>query len=195
MRIRSSLAALGMLASTPAFAHIGRGEAHDAMHGFLHPLTGLDHILAMVTVGALAAHLGGRALWAVPAAFLAAMAVGGVLGMAGGAPPAIDFVIAITVVALGGMLAARIRAPTALAMGLVGLFAVAHGFAHGAELPEGASGLPYAFGFIAATALLHASGVAAGLVASRSGAIGATAMRIGGLAVAVAGIALMGSAL
>lgn len=183
-----ALAALTLMPGL-ALAHTGAdGHSHGFMAGFLHPVGGLDHVLAMVLVGLLAWQLGQRALWLVPAAFVAVMAVGGVLGMAGIALPALEAGIALSVVVLGAMVAFGVRAPVAVAMGLVGLFALFHGQAHGAEMPAAASALGYAAGFMLATALLHAVGVAAGFGMGR---ISAPAVRMAGAAASVAGVVLL----
>ena len=158
------------LIPTAALAHTGAGSASGFFQGFAHPVGGLDHVLAMVTVGLLAWQLGGRALWLVPAAFVAAMALGGWLGIAGIALPHVELGIALSVVVLGAVVALGIKAPLAVAMGLAGLFAVFHGHAHGAEMPHDATGTAYAAGFLMATALLHLSGIALGFLIASLGA-------------------------
>lgn len=182
-----ALALLGPAA--PALAHGGHGDAHGFVAGFMHPVGGLDHVLAMVAVGLFAAHLGGRALWAVPAAFVALMAFGGALGMNGVGLPFVETGIALSVVVFGLALAFGLALPVGLAGGLVGFFAIFHGQAHGAELPAGASGAAYAAGFLLATAALHAAGVAIGVGAGRLAS--ARVMRIGGAAMAAAGVGLL----
>ncbi|MDF1635381.1 HupE/UreJ family protein [Mycoplana sp. MJR14] len=190
--IRSGLLALAA-ASLPAVAHAhtGVGDAGGLVHGFMHPIGGVDHVLAMVAVGLFASILGGRALWLVPASFVVMMAVGGLLGMQGVAVPFVEIGIAASVVVLGLAVALRWNPPTAAAMGVVSLFAIFHGHAHGAEMPLDASGLQYALGFMAATALLHIAGIGAGLAIGRVGANSATAMRFGGSAMALAGVGLL----
>ena len=156
-------AALGLFATaTPAFAHPGHLHVYGFGDGFAHPVGGLDHVLAMVAVGLLASQLGGRAVWALPAAFLSMMAVGGAIGFAGLDLPFVEAAIAASVVVLGLAVALRIGAPVASMTALVGAFAIFHGFAHGAEMPAEASALGYAAGFILATALLHGAGLALG---------------------------------
>jgi urease accessory protein len=163
LRIGAALfAAATILAPTVASAHPGH-DGTDLVHGFLHPLGGVDHIIAMVAVGLLAARLGGRALWLVPASFVMAMAAAGVAGMVGIALPYAEAGIAISVVVLGVVAVFGLAMPVAAAMGLVAFFAVFHGYAHGIEMPETASGLAYGAGFVAATALLHAAGIGIGL--------------------------------
>ncbi len=156
------------VAMTPglAAAHTGLG-AHGLFDGVLHPFVGADHVLAMVSVGLWAATLGGRAIWAVPAAFVSMMALGAALAMGGVALPGIEGMIGLSIIALGLMLAFSVRVPVLAAAALVGLFAVFHGAAHGAEMPAGASGLGYATGFLTATAVLHAAGIGLGLALAR----------------------------
>ncbi|TXM57833.1 MULTISPECIES: HupE/UreJ family protein [unclassified Methylobacterium] len=174
-----------------AFAHPGHGEAAGLVHGFLHPVSGADHVLAMVAVGLLAGLRGGRALWALPASFLALMAVGAGLGMAGFALPLAEAGIALSVVAFGLAAVFGLRLPLAALGALVGGFAVFHGYAHGAEMPETASGLVYGLGFLAGTALLHAVGLGLGLVAAGTRRT-VMAPMLGGT-VAVLGVALLAS--
>lgn len=139
---------------------IAWGHPADAA-GFVHPFTGLDHLLAMLAVGLWAAQLGGRWTWAVPAAFVGSMALGGTLGFAGVSLPFAEPMIAASVLVLGLAIAMRVRFRWP-ALALVGVFAVFHGVAHGAEMPAEASRLLYAAGFVLSTALLHAAGVGLG---------------------------------
>lgn len=164
-RLLAAAAAL-VLSSTLAHAHPG-GPSHDLVHGFQHPIGGLDHVLAMVAVGLLAAQLGGRALWLVPGAFVAVMAVAAAFGVIGVTPPRAEIGIAASVLVLGAVVALRIGMPAGLAATIVGVFAIFHGVAHGAEMPQTMSGLSYGIGFVAATALLHAAGIGIGLLAYR----------------------------
>ncbi|MBP1876314.1 hypothetical protein LPJGGPFB_05219 [Ensifer adhaerens] len=184
-----ALAAIGIPAV--AHAHTGVGDTGGLVHGFMHPIGGLDHVLAMVAVGVFASILGGRALWLVPTSFVVMMAVGGVLGMQGVSVPFVEIGIAASVVVLGLAVALRWNPPTAAAMGVVSLFAIFHGHAHGAEMPLDASGLQYAIGFMAATALLHIAGVGLGVVIGRISANSTAAMRFGGGAMALAGVGLL----
>ncbi|HEY0836930.1 MAG TPA: HupE/UreJ family protein [Azospirillum sp.] len=186
-------AGLAVLAGT-AQAHTG--GAHDAglAHGFAHPFGGLDHLLAMVTVGLWAMQRGGRALWLMPATFVGAMALGGMLGLQGAGLPMVELGIAASLMALGSVVAFAFRPPLALGMAIVGAFAVFHGHAHGAEVPEAASPLLYAAGFLAATALLHAAGIAlAGMATLRPlwADLGVKAVRIAGAGVAATGVLLV----
>jgi urease accessory protein len=178
------------LTSGQASAHVGHGEVEGLMHGFLHPIGGLDHMLAMVAVGLLAALLGGRALWMVPAAFLAMMAAGAGLAMAGFALPFVELGISASVVALGVAVAFQLPLPVIAAMGIAGFFAVFHGAAHGAEMPVDASGASYAAGFLAATALLHLAGIGIGMALSRLVSNRDAMSRLAGGAIAVAGLYL-----
>src|SRR5262245_31494172 len=159
MRIGLLTAALTLIPAA-AFAHTGAGEVHGFVWGFVHPLGGLDHILAMVTVGIFAWQLGGRALWLVPGTFVLLMAAGAALGMAGLPLPFVEFGIAASVVVLGSIVAFARRAPIAVAVGIVGLFAIFHGHVHGTEMVLNAAGGAYAAGFLLATALLHLAGIA-----------------------------------
>jgi urease accessory protein len=150
-------------------------------------------MLAMVAVGLFAAHLGGRALWLVPLSFVAIMAFGGVLGMAGIGPAYVEIAIGLSVVVLGIIVAARPNPPVAIGMALVGFFGIFHGHAHGAEMPETASGLAYGVGFILATALLHAIGIGLGILIGKAGQrYSRTISQIAGGAMALAGIAILG---
>jgi len=192
MLFRRIVVPIILLASaTPAFAHTGHG-VDGFMHGFAHPLGGLDHVLAMVAVGLYAAMRGGRALWVIPAAFLGAMAISGVMGMAGYALPYTEIGITASVIVLGLAVAFRISLSTATAAALAGVFAIFHGHAHGAEMPQSVSGYEYAAGFLLATALLHTTGVALGLAAGRLSERGGWRVaQVAGAAVAVAGVALL----
>lgn len=183
-------AAAALLAfAAPAAAHTGSTPVVGFVSGFLHPLGGLDHVLAMVAVGVLAAMIGGRALWLVPASFLGAMAVSSVLGVS---LPFVELGIVASVVVLGAVVALAPRMPVAVAMALAAAFAVFHGHAHGTEMPAAASALPYGLGFLFGTALLHAAGLGLGLVVERlSRDAGRAALRVGGGAVAALGLALL----
>ncbi|MBI3113543.1 MAG: HupE/UreJ family protein [Rhodospirillales bacterium] len=189
-RVFSAALALIAFAAAPAEAHtIDTGGA--LAHGFAHPITGLDHVLAMVAVGLWAAHLGGRARWLVPASFVVVMAVAGGLGVAGFAPPSVETAIALTVVALGALIFARVRMPAVLGMAVVGSFALFHGLAHGLEAPD-LAGLGYGAGFVAATAILHGLGLGFGVMMMRNeGGLPRLASRLGGGTAMAAGVVLM----
>jgi len=175
-----------------ALAHTGMGSTAGLAHGFVHPLSGIDHLLVMIAVGVFAAQRGGRALWAVPASFVVIMAIGGALGMAGVALPYVEIAIAASVVVLGVAVALRIDVPTLAATALVGAFAIFHGHAHGTEMPATVSGLGYGLGFVAATAALHAVGIGLGLVMTRTGT---RVRQVGGAAMALVGLVLVAGAL
>ena len=180
------------LAPTAALAHVGIGNTSGFMHGFIHPLTGLDHQLAIILVGVFAYQLGGRALWLVPLTFVAAMALGGFLGVAGIPVPFVEIGIALSVIVLGAVVAFGIKAPVALAMGAVGLFAIFHGHAHGSEMPLDAPGFEYGIGFMLATAVLHAVGIGIGiLVGMTSRVLGKNVYRVAGGLASAAGLALL----
>jgi urease accessory protein len=184
------------LIPTAAFAHPGMGDAHGFVQGFAHPLGGLDHLLAMVTVGLLAWQLGGRALWLVPASFVLAMAAGGALGVADIPVPFVEVGIAVSVIVLGTMVALGTKAPLAITMALAALFAVFHGHAHGSEMPLDAGSIAYGAGFLLASALLIAAGIALGAAIGRIGdAYGRTVYRLGGSLVALVGVAVLAHAL
>jgi urease accessory protein len=192
MPVRAGLALAATLLPTLAVAHTGVGDTSGFLHGFEHPIFGLDHVLAMIAVGIFAWQLGGRAIWLVPITFVLVMAAGGVVGIAGINVPFVEMGIALSVVVLGAAVAFGVRAPVALAMGLVGLFAIFHGHAHGAEMPENASGLLYGLGFMAGTALLHLTGLAAGYgIGSVSDRYGRFIVRGAGAAIAVAGAGIV----
>jgi len=182
------------LVMAPGFAsaHTGVGPTAGFAQGFGHPFVGFDHLLAMIAVGVFAARLGGRALWLVPASFVTIMAAGGALGAGGIALPFVEGAIALSLVVLGAAVALRLDMPTLTAMGLVGLFAVFHGHAHGTEIPESASGLAYGLGFVLATATLHLTGVALGIGFGRARRVsGGTVVRLGGAMITFAGMALL----
>ena len=152
-------------------------------------------MLAMVAVGLVAAQVGGRAILLVPLSFIGMMVVGGALGASGVVLPHVETAIALSVAVLGAAVAMRLTMPVAAAMALVGVFAVFHGHAHGAEMPEAASGLAYGAGFVAATALLHAVGLGLGLGMGRLGERnGRPALRVAGAAFAAAGLGLLAGA-
>ena len=161
----SLLAALALAcAPTPASAHIVRGEAVGFISGFAHPISGLDHIVAMIAVGLWGAQLGRPAIWVLPVTFPLVMAFGGFLGLIGLHLPGSEIAIALSGVCLGAAVLAEFRPALWIAGVLVGMFGLFHGYAHGAELPPGQNALLYSLGFVMATGLLHAAGIALGLV-------------------------------
>jgi len=189
MKIKSALrfAPLLLLSAPLAEAHPGHGPA-SLVAGFIHPFTGWDHLLAMVAVGLWAAQLGGRARWALPLAFVSAMIVGAAAGIAGWLPPGIEWGILASVLVLGLALAGAIRVPLVAGVAIVAAAGLVHGVAHGAEMPLQAGSLRFLAGMIAATALLHAGGLAAGLAAARRRPV---LTRLAGAAIAAGGIALI----
>jgi urease accessory protein len=150
------------LSATPAQAHEQVGVAGGLATGFLHPLTGLDHLVAMVAVGLWGAQLGAPAIWILPITFPLVMAFGGVLGVLGIPLPAPEIFIACSALVLGIAVAIRLRVPLIAASLVVAVFAVFHGHAHGTELPRASDPLAYGIGFVVATGLLHLCGIAIG---------------------------------
>jgi urease accessory protein len=151
-----------MMAITPVvWAHVFAGDAGPAA-GFMHPLTGPDHLLPMFTVGVLSARIGGRAIWLVPLAFVTVMLAGGLLGIAGVALPASELAIAGSVIVLGALLALGGRTPMVLALAAAAIFGLYHGFAHGREMPRVSAPALYALGFLVSTAGLHVMGALTG---------------------------------
>jgi urease accessory protein len=189
----ASLAAFVAIAVTgfapAALAHVGDHSHMSFMEGLMHPLGGLDHILAMVAVGLWASQIGGRALWLLPLTFPAVMVAGGVLGMSGIALPWVEAGIAASVMVLGAAVAFALRPSLAVSMPLIGAFALLHGYAHGVELPADASALHYAAGFVAATLMLHLTGIGLGLAAARVPV--RFAARTAGGAIAALGVVLL----
>lgn len=150
-----------------AQAHVGAGATDGLLHGMTHPVSGADHLLAMVAVGLWAVQLGGRAVWIVPCSFMAAMALGGLAGVFGVALPFVEPAIIASVLVMGLCIACAVRLPLISVGLLVGLFAVFHGHAHGMEMPETAAGLFYGLGFLLSTACLHGMGIVLGLLAKK----------------------------
>ena len=173
---------------TVASAHPGH-EGAGFVHGLLHPLSGVDHILAMVAVGLFAARLGGRALWLVPASFVTAMALAGAVGMTGLSLPHVEAGIALSILVLGAAIAFQTTMPVAAAMALVAFFAVFHGYAHGAEMPETAAPLLYGLGLLFGTAVLLLIGIGLGMAARSP--TGQRLLPVGAAAIAGVGITLI----
>jgi urease accessory protein len=176
-----------------AFAHVGPGEAGGLFTGLLHPLSGADHVLAMVAVGLWGAQLGAPAIWVLPVAFPLVMAFGGMLGFLGVPVPGVEYGIAASAIVLGAVVAFEMRPALAVAALIVGAFAIFHGHAHGTELPAGQSALLYSFGFVVATGALHAVGIGVGAV-HRWG-WGRRLLRAAGGAVAAGGLFFLWRAL
>lgn len=192
-RSEACLALVVLMIASAAQAHTGaqagEGVAGGLSSGFLHPLFGWDHVVAMVAVGLWGAVLGAPAIWLLPVVFPVVMAVGGALGIAGVALPAVETGIALSGVVLGLLVAFAVRAPLWIAAIIVGMFAVFHGHAHGTELPEAADPVAYAAGFVIATGLLHMAGIAIGFLWAQPW--GAYVVRGSGVAVAVVGAAFL----
>jgi len=187
------LAAALLLLPESALGHVQTGEARGFLSGLKHPISGLDHVLAMISVGLWGAQLGAPAVWLLPVTFPMMMALGGMAALLGAPLPGVEIGIALSCLLLGAAVSAEARPRLALAALLVGVFAVFHGHAHGAELPRGESGLLYSMGFVMATGLLHATGIAIGIV--HRWAWGRRLLRAAGAAVALAGVVFLWRAL
>jgi len=156
------LAIAAFVVAQPAFAHEQAAAGGGLVRGLLHPLSGMDHLIAMVAVGIWGAQLGAPAIWVLPITFPMVMAVGGVLGVLRIPLPMPEVVIALSALVLGAAVAMRLRLPFAAAAVVVAVFAIFHGHAHGAELPSSANPLAYGVGFVTATGLLHLCGIGIG---------------------------------
>lgn len=185
-RVRCLLLAASLVIASPAIAHEQQGQAAGFVTGLLHPVSGLDHVLAMVAVGLWGAQLGAPAIWLLPVTFPLMMAFGGFLGLVGVPLPGVEIGIATSAILLGTMVALQARPPLVLAALLVAFFAVFHGHAHGTELPAGQSGLLYSVGFVVATGLLHAVGISIGLI--HRWVAGRVLLRGAGIVVVLAGV-------
>ena len=184
--------AVAICLATPAFAHPGHGDPLGLTHGFMHPLSGADHVLAMIAVGLYAAQLGGRAMWMLPAAFMTAMIAGGAMGYTDVPIPMVEQGMGLSVIAMGAIIALGFKIPVKVAAVLVAVFAVFHGHAHGSEGSAVASFLPYAVGFIVATLGLHLTGIALAQGLNRLEHRRAMFLvRVAGVAGAVAGSVLL----
>ncbi|MBM4197629.1 MAG: HupE/UreJ family protein [Gammaproteobacteria bacterium] len=171
-----------------AFAHEANSLPYGSfLAGVTHPVVGPDHFLAMVSVGLVSAQIGGRAIWTVPATFVSVMTIGGLLGAADAGLAAIEAGIAVSVLVLGLAIAADRRLPVLLAMAAVGLFAIFHGYAHGAEMPVIAEPLRYAAGFLIGTAALHCLGLLIGDI-TRHYERGRVGLRVAGAVIAACGL-------
>ena len=175
-----------------AWAHIAPGQAGGFVSGLAHPVSGLDHVLAMVAVGLWGAQLGAPALWVLPVAFPMMMAFGGMLGLIGVPLPGVEVGIAVSAVVLGALVFGQVRLPLFVAVGVVGFFAVFHGHAHGTELEPGQNALLYSLGFVIATGMLHGVGITIGLIHRWD--LGRLALRAGGALVMVSGLYFLWSA-
>lgn len=189
-----SLVLLAILATpASAWAHIQAGEAGGFLSGVHHPISGWDHVLAMIAVGLWGAQLGAPALWLLPVTFPMVMALGAMMGLLGIPLPGVEFGIALSAVVLGAMVLTEKHPPLWVAACIVGFFAIFHGHAHGTELPPGESGLLYSAGFVMATGCLHGVGIGIGLI--HCWATGRMVLRAAGGTVAVAGMYFFISAL
>ena len=168
-----------------ASAHSADGHAGGLAEGLLHPISGIDHVLAMVAVGVWGAQLGAPALWLLPIAFPVVMAFGGLLGLLGVPLPGTEIGIALSALVLGVMVLAEARPKLWVSLALVAVFAICHGYAHGTELPEDANASLYSIGFVTATGLLHAAGISVGMI--HRWPAGRLALRGAGAAIACAG--------
>jgi urease accessory protein len=178
------------LALVPTLAQAHPGVHHTAGfgQGLSHPLSGLDHVLAMLAVGLWAAQLGGRAIWCVPASFVGMMTLGAALGFAGVNVPGVEQSILASVLVLGLFLAAAVRLPLAASVVLVAVFAFFHGSAHGAEMSRDSSALACGAGFLLATTALHGVGLSLGLLARK--AAQTPLLRVSGAAIATIAVLL-----
>src|ERR1700682_3024500 len=189
---RCALAAASLLltlACTPASAHTG-SMSGGFIGGFAPPLFGPDHVVAMVAVGLWGAFLGAPAIWLLPIVFPLVMALGGVMGILGVPLAGVETGIAVSSIVLGSMVALAAKPPLPIAAVLVGVFAIFHGHAPGAELPPGADAVAYSVGFVVATGVLHLTGIAFGLLARWPA--GRIAVRAAGGAIALVGIIYLG---
>lgn len=192
----AALASAVLLAPTTALGHTGHGDTAGFMQGIAHPISGIDHVLAMVSVGILAAGIGGRALWLLPLTFISVMAGAAVLGLIGFDLPSFEVWIAGSLVALGLAVAYPSYLSSLTGAGLIALLAVFHGYAHGAEMPAGASGLAYAAGLVMGTVLLIGTGIGVTLLAGfKGGQLGPRVLRGGGAAVGLYGLVALSAAL
>lgn len=187
------IALVFMVLAGPALAHSAEGVAGGFVSGFLHPIAGPDHVIAMVAVGLWGAFLGRPAVWLLPVVFPLVMAFGGALGVLGLPLPGVEIGIAASAIVLGAMVALAARPPLWVAAVIVGAFAIFHGHAHGTELPEAASPIAYSLGFVIATGLLHATGIALSLVTRWRH--GAKIVRACGGAIAAVGVMFLARAL
>lgn len=188
--MKRQAAILLLLSFSPmALAHVSGGMAGGFSSGLLHPVLGLDHVVAMVAVGLWGAFLGNPAIWLLPVVFPLVMTFGGALGIMGVPLPGVEVGIALSDIVLGLMVAFALRPPIWVAALLVGLFAIFHGHAHGAELPGSASPLAFSLGFVISTGLLHLSGIALGLLTRWP--VGQRAVQGGGVVIALIGVAFL----
>jgi urease accessory protein len=182
-----------LLNASEASAHVNKGEAAGFLSGVRHPISGLDHVIAMIAVGLWGAQLGAPAIWVLPVAFPMVMACGGMLALMGIHLPGVEIGIAASAVLLGVAVLLELRPNLAIAAALVGFFAIFHGHAHGTELPPDQSGLLYSMGFVLATGCLHGVGIGIGTVHRWN--YGKVLVRVAGAAIAVTGAGFLWKAL
>jgi urease accessory protein len=185
----TALCAMALLWPVAAWAHVESHQAGGFLSGLSHPVSGLDHVVAMVAVGLWGAQLGMPALWILPVAFPMLMAFGGMLGLVGIPVPGVEIGIALSAVVLGALVLGQVRLPLAAAVAVVAVFAVFHGHAHGTELEAGQNAVLYSLGFVVATGLLHGVGIVIGLI--QRWEIGRLVLRGAGALVAAAGICFL----
>jgi urease accessory protein len=185
LALATALALAALTSVTPVMAHVQDGQAQGFFSGFWHPISGLDHVLAMVAVGLWGAQLGPPALWLLPVTFPIMMAFGGFLGLVGIPVPGVEIGIAASALLLGIVVALEAKLYLVLAAVIVGAFAIFHGHAHGTELPAGQSAVMYSIGFVIATGCLHGLGILIG--AAHKWPWGKVMLRLSGSAVAIAG--------
>jgi urease accessory protein len=184
---------IGLLWHDAALAHVESGEAGGLLSGLSHPVSGLDHVIAMVAVGLWGAQLGAPAIWVLPVAFPMMLACGGMLGLIGVPLPGTEIGIALSAVALGVLILGEAKLPLSGAIAVVAFFAIFHGHAHGTELAPGQNALLYSLGFVVSTGMLHAVGIGIGLV--HKWEWGRTALRGAGAVVAAGGLYFLWGAL
>jgi urease accessory protein len=184
--IRATILALAVFAPSLAFAHRGGDHVHGFLSGLEHPLLGLDHLLATVAVGVIAARTGGLAGVLVPLSFISAMVAGAMFGMAGVGLPYLETGIALSLVTFGAMVGLAKSSPLAAATALATLFGLFHGAAHGFEVPESAGGIAYAAGFVFGTSALHMIGALSALKLARCPGT----LRAAGIATSLVGMTL-----
>ncbi|MFO1313180.1 MAG: HupE/UreJ family protein [Burkholderiales bacterium] len=192
-RLMAALALLTALWAQSALGHVPGSEARGFLTGFMHPMSGADHVLAMVAVGLWGAQLGAPAIWVLPVAFPLVMALGGMLGFLGVPMPGVEYGIAASAIVLGTAVAFELKPSLVVAALVVGAFAIFHGHAHGTELPAGQSAMLYSIGFVIATGCLHAVGIGIGVV--HRSAWGRRLLRVAGTMVAAGGVFFMWKAI
>jgi len=191
--LRAAIIAIALLFAQTAYAHVGSEAAAGWLTGFMHPISGFDHVLAMIAVGLWGAQLGMPAIWVLPVAFPLVMVLGAMLGFLGVPLPGIEFGIAASAILLGVAVMLRWRPPLVVAALLVGVFAIFHGHAHGAELPPEQSAMLYSMGFVIATGLLHALGIGIGTLQRWTWGHGL--LRAAGAMIAVGGVMFLSKAI